>query len=200
MRDTYINCLVEGKLDEVVLRKLFSECSLKVGKVFPYSLPEFSNRLKSYNQAGLHAPWFALCDLDRKACAPSRVQEYLPDPAQGMCFRVAVRSIDAWLLADREAMASFLRISSARILRSPEDYDNPKEALLALARNSRNREVRMALASDEKSPGKQTLGYVEVVSEFTRETWSARRARKHAPSLERAWRCCRLFKNTGHWR
>lgn len=200
MRDAYINCTVEGELDEAVLRKIFSECSLNVGEFHNKSLPKFFNRLKNYNQAALHVPWFALCDLDREECAPARVREYLPDPVPGMCFRIAVRSIEAWLLADREAMSSFLNVSPARILRSPEEYNNPKDALIVLARGSRNKDIRLALASDEKSSRKQTSEYTRTLSEFAKNEWSPRRARKHASSLERVWRSCQHFKSTGRWR
>ncbi len=64
----------------------------------------------------------------------------MPDPAPYMCFRVAVREVEAWLLADREQIARFLSIARSRVPQSPETLDNPKQRLVELARHSRRRE------------------------------------------------------------
>jgi hypothetical protein len=43
------------------------------------------------------------------------IADWLPQPAQLMCFRVAVRELESWLLADAEALAAFSR--------HPQDLD-----------------------------------------------------------------------------
>ncbi len=103
-----VPCLVEGTLDEAVVRKILDTSSLTAGSFYLVSLPAFRTRLNAFNRAARHSAWFALCDLDEEDCAPARIQSYPPDRTIGMCFRVAVRAVEAWLIADRANMARFL--------------------------------------------------------------------------------------------
>ena len=105
-----VPCLVEGTLDETVVRKMLVVSSLEAASIYLASLPAFRTKLKAFNQAARHKSWFALCDLDDGDCAPGRARDFLPDPARGMCFRVAVRAVETWLLADRASIARFLCI------------------------------------------------------------------------------------------
>lgn len=54
-----------------------------------------------------------------------------------MCFRIAVREVEAWLLADAEQAAGFLAVPLARIPAEPETLPDPKATLIALAGRSR---------------------------------------------------------------
>ena len=126
-----VPCLVEGTLDEMVVRKILETTSLTAGSFYLESLPALRTRLRAFNRAARLSVWFALCDLDEGDCAPGRVQSYLPDPAVGMCFRVAVRAVEAWLLADRVNMARFLCISGDMIDPHPEQLATPKSHLVS---------------------------------------------------------------------
>ena len=199
MRGSSIYCIVEGLVDEAAVRKLFSHESLTPAAFYPTSIPAFETRLRRFNQAARYSPWFALCDLDRDECAPARRRRYLPDPAPGMCFRIAVRSVEAWLLADREGIARFLRIAKDTVPLAPEDEPDPKAGLIALARRSRSRAIREGLApvaGDRRTVGPE---YALMVSEFARDHWSPERAADHAPSLRRAIERCRNFARSGLW-
>ncbi len=69
-----------------------------------------------YNQAACITPWFVLVYLDINAQRPSQaVIQWLPKPTHGMRFQVAVRAVEAWLMADRDGIASFLAVSLSRI-------------------------------------------------------------------------------------
>ena len=83
MQKLPIHCIVEGWMDEAAVRKLFSDLSLTAGAFYHTSIPAFEARLRRFNEAARHAPWFALCDLDREECAPVRLRRYLPDPGKG---------------------------------------------------------------------------------------------------------------------
>ena len=199
MRKLPIHCIVEGLVDEAAVRKLFSGLSLTAGALYHTSIPAFETRLRRFNEAAHHAPWFALCDLDREECAPTRLQRYLPDPAPGMCFRIAVRSVEAWFLADREGIARFLRVARGRVPVAAEDERDPKSRLMALARHSRSRAIREGLVpatGDRRAVGPE---YAIMVSEFARDYWSPRRAADHAPSLLRTIERCRQFAREGQW-
>ena len=194
-----VPCLVEGTLDEAVVRKMLDISSLIAGSFYLESLPAFRTRLKAYNRAAQHSTWFALCDLDDDDCAPARVQSYLPDRAVGMCFRVAVTAVEAWLLADRANMARFLCVSGDMIDPQPEQLAAPKSHLVSLARRSRSRAIREGLvpaAGDSRRVGPE---YTLPMSEFVRERWCPQRAAERSPSLRGAMDRCRSLAVTGRW-
>jgi len=194
-----VHCFVEGYVDEAAVRKLFSDLSLQVGAFHHASIPGFGARLQRINMAARHSSWFALCDLDREECAPIRCRQFLPEPAPGMCFRIAVRSVEAWFLADREGIARFLRVARNTVPSAPEAEPDPKSRLVELARRSRSRSVREGLApvaGDRRRVGPECA---LMMSEFARDLWSPQRAADRAPSLRRAIVRCRNFVGDGRW-
>ena len=194
-----VPCLVEGTLDEAVVRKMLDVASLRAASFYIESLPAFKTRLQAFNQAARHAAWFAPCDLDNDDCAPARIQSYLPDRAAGMCFRVAVREVEAWLLADRVDLARFLSVSSDLIDPYPERLAAPKSHLVALARRSRSRAIRDGLVPAPGDSRRVGPEYTLLLSEFARERWRPQRAEERSPSLRRAMARCRSLAATGRW-
>ena len=59
-----------------------------------------------------------------------------------MLFRVAVREIEAWLMADSEGLAQFLGVRRGRIHNDPESIADAKRTIVELGRLSRKREIR----------------------------------------------------------
>ncbi len=135
---------VEGDVDEAVLRRLVAETGATLARTHGLNGKEHLLRnLGRYHQAARNAPWVVLVDLDRDAkCAPPFKEEWLPEPAPHMCFRVVVRAVEAWLLADRQRLAGFLQIPLAKVPVNPEQENDPKARMVALARLSRRKEVR----------------------------------------------------------
>ena len=194
-----VPCLVEGPVDEVVLRRVFSCVSIDAGAFYHASIPEFEVRLRRFNHAARHSPWFALCDLDQQECAPLRARRFLPNPVPGMCFRIAVRAVEAWLLGDRVAVAQFLRVAKNAIPLAPELERDPKSRLISIARRSRSRAIREGLTPGDKDFRKVGPEYALMLGEFVRDRWSPRRAANHAPSLRRTIERCVDFAQTGQW-
>ena len=194
-----IHCLVEGSMDEAVVRRVFSSLSIATGTIYHASIPAFETRLRRFNHAALHSPWFALCDLDRDECAPHRYRQYLPDPSPGMCFRIAVRAVEAWLLADRERIARFLCVAKNAIPAAPEHEQDPKSRLVAIARRSRSRAIREGLAPSDGDFRRAGPEYTLMIGEFVRDRWSPHRVADRAPSLRRAIERCRRFVEIGQW-
>src|SRR5437762_2831179 len=60
-------------------------------------------------------------------------------------FRVAVREIEAWLLADSRGLSELPGVPVNRIAVDVEGIPNPKEYMVDLARRSRHRDVRDGL-------------------------------------------------------
>jgi hypothetical protein len=149
-------------------------------------------KLPAYNAAATREPFLVLRDLDQDAdCAPSLLQLRNRAPSEFMCFRIVVRSLEAWLLADSSALANWLKIEEARIPLAPEELPNPKEALLALARRSTSNDIKSDLLPLPKS-GRQTGPlYASRLQHFIDDRWDVRRviASGRAPSLARAVAC-----------
>ena len=132
-----------------------------------------------------------LTDLDRAECAPTLVREWFSiAPAQAielpppLVFRIAVREVEAWIMADRTAFAQHLRIPSANFPRSPDDLDDPKRELLSIIR----RKGRKTWHQEMLPRGTASIGpkYNERICEFITEKWMPERAAQHSPSLDRA--------------
>lgn len=194
-----VPCLVEGVLDEAVVRKILVVSSLDAASFYLESLPAFKTKLNSFNQAARHRPWFALCDLDEDECAPGRVRDFLAYPAPGMCFRIAERAVEAWLLADRASIARFLSVSRDLVNPEPERLPAPKSHLVSLARRSRSRAVREGLVPEEGDSRRVGPEYTLLMSEYARERWSPLRAAKKSQSLRRAMACFRNLADRGQW-
>jgi hypothetical protein len=106
-----------------------------------------------------------------------------------MCFRVAVRAVEAWLLADFEAMADFLGVASNKVPRDPERLAAPKEAMVNLARHSRRNAIREDLVPRAGSGRVVGPGYTSRLIEFASDHWRPAMAARRAESLRRAIAC-----------
>lgn len=185
-----ISGAVEGPIDEIIMRRLVLEAGGSLDRVYGRNgKTQIRQRLRAYNHAAAHAPWVVLVDLDHsEECAPPFCQDWLPAPSPHMCFRVAVREIEAWLLADHESLANFLSVARGRVPSDPERLDDPKLELVNLARHSRRRDIR-----DDMVPrpnGGRSVGpaYTSRLIEFVETQWRPNVAVERADSLRR----CRL--------
>jgi hypothetical protein len=103
-----------------------------------------------------------------------------------MCLRIVVRSAEAWLLADADAIADYFKISANRVPRSPEELVNPKRAFVDLCRRSRSGSIRAAMVPSAKGGRSQGPEYAVLIRQFAADTWEPSRAAVNAPSLRRA--------------
>ena len=148
-----VTAAVEGDLDEAVVRRITMHAGLSLGAVHGRGGKQMLLRsIGGYNEAARQSAWFVLVDLDGDCkCAPPCMQKWLPDPAPQMCFRAVVRSVESWLLADRERIAGWLDVPLAKVPQIPDNLDNPKDELIRLARRSRRRTIREDLVPREGS-------------------------------------------------
>lgn len=194
-----VQVIVEGQLDESVAKRILDHVGIAASNFHHRSIPAFQRALQRYNQAARHSFWFALCDLDRAPCPPVRLADFLPSPQKKMCFRIAVRSVESWLLADRSAMARFLGVGSSRLPENPEAVPNPKGAIVSLAKRSRSREVRGGIVPGRGDGRPVGPAYSEKMVEFAETAWSPERAAARAPSLKRTLTRCGNLARTGAW-
>ncbi len=188
-----ISAAVEGGVDEAVARRLVRHVGGQPGAVYGKGgKPSVLNNLKGYNNAGRHSPWFVLVDLDRdRDCAPLARTEWLPQPAPRLCFRIAVRTVEAWLMADVETLASYLDIARNKVPADTESLESPKTTLVNLARRSRRRRIREDMAPRQDSGRQVGPAYESRIIEYVDTTWRPQIAARRADSLQRTIVCLR---------
>jgi hypothetical protein len=186
-----ISAAVEGIVDEAVVRALILVSGASPGPVYgKQGKPFLQQRIGGYNAAARHTPWIVIVDLDGDHdCAPPLRASWLPEPAPRLCFRVAVREVEAWLLADPERIASFLGVARGRVPPDPETLDNPKAAMVALARASRRKDVRKDMVPRDGSGRPVGPAYASRLIEFASSSWRPEVAAQRAESLRRAIDC-----------
>lgn len=144
-------------------------------------------KVQSYDQMGKSGlPVLMLTDLDAAPCPSGKIQDWLGHkPSRGFLFRICVREVEAWLLADREAIAAFLKIKEDQVPDAPESLADPKAALIKLAKKA-PRQIRIGMTPR----GSASIGpdYNDLLSGFISDLWSITRASDRAPSLARARR------------
>ncbi|GIW92429.1 MAG: hypothetical protein KatS3mg110_0480 [Pirellulaceae bacterium] len=105
-----INAAVEGIVDEAVVRRLVQHVGAIPGEIYGRKGKQsLRQKIHGYNNAARRNRWIILVDLDKDAkCAPLLRAQWLGNPAPLLLFRIAVRKVEAWLLADRTNIALFL--------------------------------------------------------------------------------------------
>jgi len=191
-----ISGAVEGIVDEAVLRRLVKETGAVVGPIHGKTgKPFLMQKIAAYNQAARFAPWVILIDLDHDGdCAPPFIRACLPDPAPYMSFRVAVREVESWLMADRERLAKFLSVGVSRIPDNPEALDSPKMTMVDVARHSRRKEIRENMVPRPGSGRKVGPAYASILIEFVRNPKSGWRPHIAARSSDSLNRCLRRLE------
>ena len=143
-----------------------------------------------YNEAGKHTAVIGLADLEQAQCASSLLASKLPHKSAGFHLRLAVRMLESWLLADRHAMARFLKVPISALPVNPDGEAHAKRALVNIARSSTSKAIREALVPSD-SGGIVGSDYAATMCKFIEQHWRVSVARKTSPSLERA--CQRWF-------
>lgn len=185
MMPVYISCAVEGQLDTAVAERLLRRVGAEPAATYPMGgKHNLRDRLRAFNHAAQHAPWFVLVDLDDDApCGPALRSSWLPEPAALMCFRAAVRAVEAWILGDAEAVATLLRVPSGRLPSNPDGLEDPKDHLVHIATRSGSRDVRRAFGPRPGSGARVGPEYTGRLVEFVSRDWRPEVAASRSPSL-----------------
>lgn len=181
---------VEGVHDDAVARRLCEVTGHAVGSSYiAKGKIKLGQSLRGYNNAARLSWWLVLRDLDfDEGCAPSLISRVLPDRADKMLLRVPIRSVESWLLADREGIADYLGISVDVVPREPEQLERPKRTLVDLARRSSRRGVRNEMVPGPGLSSEVGPGYTRHVLEFVGARWNPFYAADYSDSLSRCLR------------
>lgn len=185
-----INLAVEDDLSEWMLRRILRErpAEYAIGPVFKKGgFGYLKKMVPAFNNMAKASPVLLLTDLDTYACPPSLVNDWLVHPKHPLfLFRVAVREVEAWLLASDKELSSFLSMRKSLNIPAPETLDDPKAELLKLAASSPRRELRDAITRRYRGGNLlQGPAYNSTLAGFLDEHWSAAAACDKCSSLQR---------------
>jgi hypothetical protein len=192
-----INLAFEDDLSEEVLRKLIlsSGRPYQIGNCFPGNgYGYLKTHIYGFNKAAKGMPYLVFTDLDNEECAPEKMRRWLQFPKHpNLLFRVAVKEVESWLLADRVGFAKFLGISLNLLPTDADKIDDPKRSLIELAQRSRRRTLREDLVPRRGSTAKQGPAYNDRLISFVRTRWDHLAAKENSPSLGRTVRALETF-------
>ncbi len=180
--------VVEGDTDLPVVRKLAEDAGLDITSEIDCAGKDYlDEHLDAYNAAAQGSPWFVLRDLDTDApCAGDYIRNRALAPETWMCFRLAVREMEAWLLADSESIARFLKVPRNAVPANPDADADPTRTIVNLARRSTSAKVQKALVPKPGISAQVGPLYEAKIIEFARDYWSLDRACQNSASLARA--------------
>lgn len=183
----WVSAVVEGDIDEAILSRIAESCGVRLAGVFGRTGKHYIyQRLAAYNRAARFSPWIVLLDLDDDAdCAPALIAKHLPQSSKLLSFRVAIRAVESWLLADRKAFAAFLGVRKNTLPDSPDLLPDPKAFVVELARNSRKGHFRNELVPRVGSRKRVGPAYTSRMVEFSLYHWDPNRAEEISDSLTR---------------
>lgn len=182
--------VVEDELSEAVMRKVLAHHggSLRIGTVITSGgFGNIKTSFAKFKTACRALPHIVFTDLDQHACPSSLKSDWrIGDLPPSLLFSIAVRSVESWLLADRDRMAAFLRIPTVKIAQAPESLADSKRELISLARRARSRRLASEICPELGSVARQGPLYNAHMIRFVRESWRVSVAANSSQSLARA--------------
>ncbi len=184
-----IALVVEDDLSLAVMERVIASIPRPYVITRPFVTRGFGQIKQSvvkYRQASHVLPHVVLTDLDRANCPASLRQDWqVSSLPANMLFRVAVRTCEAWVLADRHAFASFSGVALAKLRFDPDGLAEPKQALINLVRRSRNHRLVNEIVPAPSSASATGPLYNIRLTEFVRSHWNPLTAAVNSYSLRR---------------
>lgn len=190
-----LTAAVEGVTDEVLLRRICALCGTNIGLIYGKCGKSYVvARIAGYNHSARFRHWVILLDLDQDSpCAPDAVMRWLPVPSRLMCLRVAVRELEAWLLADPERVAAFFSVPAKEIPANPDIVPDPKDFIVELARKSKRKAIREDMVPAQGSGLQVGPAYTSRIVEFIQNGDSGWRPDVAAANSDSLRRCIRAI-------
>lgn len=185
-----INLVFEDEVSEAVMKKLLNSFNSKFYIGISYHKNGYGyirQNINGFNQAAIATAFFVLADLDSSQCPTELISNWFRNELKpNMIFRLAIREIESWLLADREGFARFTGVSEAILPRNPDLEVDPKNKLIQIIRRCRKRLIKEDVIpkNDNANMGPNYNGrLIEYIEKF----WEIDRAKRNSNSLLRTF-------------
>lgn len=187
---TPINLVYEDVLRGAVLDKILAhvEADYVVGlRLSKNGFGYIKKNIRGFNKAAQGSPYLVLTDLDQTDCPITLIQDWLGGQPKhpNLLFRIAVREVESWLLADRRAFSDFFAVDLAKVPQNPDQVDDPKRDLINLVRTSKQKDLRQAIVPEQGSTAKVGKDYNAPLLKFISQPWRVREAMNQSKSLQR---------------
>ena len=104
-----------------------------------------------------------------------------------MCFRIAVRSVESWLMADKNGLSEAFGLLLIDLSKAPDDLMQPKIKMLEALMRSKKREVRETMVVRNRTGAlEEGPEYNARLASFTDNVWRPAVGSAHSSSLRRA--------------
>jgi hypothetical protein len=193
-----ITLVFEDDLHKAVLQRVLNVDDSRTHWVPKYGKSEIDKRDSAYVQAALHQTVVILRDLDKDAvCAPEFLAlRNIPCDQAGLFYRLAVRTVESWVMADKEGFKAYFQCKSGLIDQSNLDgLDRPKDfALEQIFKGSMPASKKKGIVSFKSGAYRQQYDYNPQMTRFVQTSWSPDRAVENSDSFRRfldAMQCIR---------
>ena len=184
----YVALATEDELSEAVGKRLLSEIEYPVEASLLLRRNGYGylrSGVRKWCELATQQPVVLLTDLDRYVCPLELIHDWFANVVRPnrLIFRIAVREIESWLLADHDAIRELFG-QKGRLPTDPDALSDPKAKLLALAKNA-SKDVRLDLIKEEGAVAFQGIGYNARLTDFVSNVWDPERAASRSASLKR---------------
>ncbi len=202
MSDITVFSFVEDAPSKEILIRIVEKHNLQSGRrlVFYKGFPsimggfgEIKKKCGAFMNMALAGQYtLLLTDLDTTDCPMTLIRQWFFSGREDSCrlphqviFRVAVREVEAWIMADKEGLSEYLGISKTNFVDDPESLSDPKKFLInVLRQKARTKKIRDTIPKGTAAIGPM---YNANLCQFVRDAWSPENACLRAPSLLRAF-------------
>ena len=185
-----LNLVYEDEISGLILRKILTSFSDKfnINNEFGKTGNGYIRKnIKNFNYASKVTPFLVLTDLDMHECPIQLIEKWLDfKKDENLIFRIAVREIESWVIADAEGIAEYFKIDKTRIPKNPDQIIDSKQTLINLAKLSKSKTIKSGIVPRNGSTSKQGIQYNILIGKFIRDFWKLERAKTRSESLQRA--------------
>ncbi|WP_235153623.1 DUF4276 family protein [Dyadobacter sp. CY345] len=193
-----VTIVFEDELSEYVLTRMLSFFGNKYSISQSYPANGFGyikSNIKGFNNASKFSPFIILTDLDNIDCPIKLIEDWLPKKVheQYLIFRIAVREVESWLLADIEGFSLFSGVSQANFPILPELENDPKSTLMGIIKKSKKRKIKEDILPTNDN-AKVGPNYNTRLGDFVCYHWNINNAKNRSLSLKSAMDCLQRFE------
>jgi len=183
-----LDALVEGVPDEVVARRLIAHTGHEFGTCYgKKGWTYIRDKARGFANAARHSGLLIVVDFADTGldCVATMYSAWIGKPNPNVLCRGAVGKIESWVLADRDGIASRLKVPVQRIPLDVDSLPDPKATLISVAAQSRSRSIKEDFLPKPGVRASQGPFYAAELSAFVATAWDVDRAAEQSPSLKR---------------